>query len=136
MAVQMFLIHPKDNESDDVREQIAEFIAQRGGFILMATSYGSLVTAFDEQYLDSVKAHYLVEFAGGVTLNPNAPGAAALQQMFAENVAAQLVERGIVPAVPPAAGHSAPAAPGVFPPGYRPLRWPTLTTDSDMEGGE
>src|SRR5438309_1538897 len=60
MGVQIFLIHPKNNEDDYARESIAEYIAQHGGFILMATSYGSLIAAFDEAYLEGVKAHYLV----------------------------------------------------------------------------
>jgi hypothetical protein len=135
MAVQIFLVHPKANDDDDVRERIAEFVAQRGGFILMATSYGSLLTAFDDQYLDTVKAHHLVEFAGGVTLNPNAPGAAALQRLFAENVAAQLVDRGMVQPGLPALAQPSPL-PDAFPLGYRPLRWPTAAVDNEMEGGE
>ena len=111
MAVQMFLIHPKDNDDDHARETIAEFIAQRGGFILMATSFGSLIAAFGDMYLESVKAHHMVEFAGGVTLNPGAPGAAVLQRLFAENVAAQLAGRTAAEKQPDVG------------PGYRPIRW-------------
>jgi hypothetical protein len=107
MAIQMFLIHPRDADDDHARESIAEFIVQRGGFVLMATSAGSLITAFDEIHLSSVKALSIVEFAGGVTLDPAAPGAAVLQRLFAENVAAQLAGRPS----------------NSFPPGYRPLRW-------------
>lgn len=125
MMVQVYLVQPKDCEDDHAREAIADHIAQRGGFILMATSYGSLIAAFDDRYFESVKAHYLVDFASGVTLNPNAPGAAALRQVFAENVAAQLAERGINQPGRPAVGG--------FPPGYRPLRWPTPSVE---EGGE
>jgi hypothetical protein len=132
MTVQLYLVQPKDREDDQARAAIAEYIAQRGGFILMATSYGSLITAFDDRYFESVKGHYLVDFASGVTLNPTAPGAAALRQLFAENVAAQLVERGMnQPGRPP--GGAPPAAAGGFPPGYRPLRWPTYDAE---EGGE
>jgi hypothetical protein len=131
MTVQMYLVQPKDREDDHAREAIAEYIAQRGGFILMATSYGSLIAAFDDQHLETIKAHYLVDFASGVTLNPNAPGAAALRQLFAENVAAQLAERGMNrPGRPPG---NAPSLPGGFPPGYRPLRWPRRDVE---EGGE
>ncbi|MBL8186867.1 MAG: hypothetical protein JNK38_02600 [Acidobacteria bacterium] len=120
MAVQMYLIHPKNNCDDKGREDIADFIAVRRGFILMATSHGSIIAAFDEQYLASVQAHASVAFAGGVTLNPNAPGATALRQLFAQNVALQLASRnGGVPAT----GDSAQAEEGRFPPGYRPLRW-------------
>jgi len=124
MSVQMYLIHPRDHEDDRAREQIAEFVAGRGGFILMATSFGSLIAAFDEAYLNVVKAHHLVEFAGGVTLEPNAPGAAALQRMFAENVALQLASRGMVGLGTGSPNPSDSSRSGAFPPGYKPLRWP------------
>ncbi|MBL8058498.1 MAG: hypothetical protein JNK29_17475 [Anaerolineales bacterium] len=133
MTVQMYLIQPKDREADQARETIAEYIAQRGGFILMATSYGSLIAAFDDRHLEAVKAHYLVEFASGVTLNLNAPGAEALRQLFAENVAAQLVERGLTQPGRPAANAPPPTASGGFPPGYRPLRWPTRQAEEGDE---
>lgn len=94
MPPQIFLIHPRDRDDEGAREEIATFIAQRGGFILMATSYGSLVATFDDAHLDAVKRHVRVDFAGGVSIDPSAPGAAALKQLFARNVAAQLVERG------------------------------------------
>jgi hypothetical protein len=135
MGIQMFLVHPKDNEDDGTRESIAAFIAQRGGFILMATSHGSLIAAFDDMHLEAVKGHYLVEFAGGVTLNPNAPGTVALQRLFAQNVAVQLAERGMVGSSPASADKAASAS-GSFPPGYRPMRWPTHTEESGGEGGD
>lgn len=127
MPTQMFLVQPRARDDDAAREEIAAFIAQRGGFVLMATSYGSLIAAFDDVHLDTVKHHALVDFAGGVTLDPSAPGAAALQQLFAQNVAAQLADRD----------NPLERAEAVFPPGYRPLSWPTaepapprfLTTD-------
>jgi hypothetical protein len=133
MTIQMYLVQPKDREDDGARETLAEYIAHRGGFILMATSYGSLIAAFDDQYLEAIKAHYLVEFASGVTLNLNAPGAEALRQMFAENVAAQLVERGMTQPGRPAAHTPPPTAGGGFPPGYRPLRWPTRNAEEGDE---
>ena len=116
----MYLIHPKDDCDDKGREEIADFIAVRRGFILMATSHGSIIAAFDEQHLASVQMHSLVAFAGGVTLNPDAPGAAALQRMFAENVARQLVSQGITQQDSPAQDEE-----NSLPPGYRPLRWHT-----------
>ena len=119
MPFQLFLVHPRSRDDDDGRVQIAELVVARGGFVLMTTSYGSMVTSFYDTHLDAVRAHPLVEFVGGVTLDPNAPGAAALQRMFAENVAAQLVERGLVG---PDGSVSSDAG---FPPAYRPLRWPT-----------
>lgn len=124
MAMQMYLVHPTHNESDGDRESIAEFVAQRHGFILMATSYGSLIVAIDDAYFDGVKAHPMVAFASGVTLNLSAPGAAALKQIFAENVALQLNERR-APGIRP-------GAPDSFFPGYRPLRWPSR----EQEGGD
>lgn len=124
MAVQIYLVHPKDNNDERAREIIAEYIAACQGFILMASSYGSLIVAFDEQYLGAVKSHHLVEFAGGVTLDPNAPAAAAIRQLFAQNVAAQLVSRGGA-----MAGDS---AQNTFPPGYRPLRWPVRDEDGSV----
>ncbi len=133
MAVQMYLIHPKHNDDDAARERIAEFIARRGGFVLMATSHGSLITAFDDGHIDAVRANELVEFASGVTLNPDAPGAAALQRVFAENVAAQLAERGLTPGRPSTSGSPSAASAHAYPPGYRPMRWPARP---DEKGGE
>jgi len=126
MAVQIYLVHPKDNADDGARATIAEYIAARNGFILMASSYGSLIVAFDERYLSAIQSHHLVNFVGGVTLDPNAPGAAALRQLFAQNVALQLASRG---AAAPATGDSAQATEDRFPPGYRPLRWPVRDED-------
>jgi hypothetical protein len=123
MPPQMFLIHPRDRDSEDAREEIATFIAQRGGFILMATSWGSLIATFDDAYLEAVKHHARVDFAGGVSIDPSAPGAAALRQLFARNVAAQLVERGAV--VDWQATNEVGALPmhTPGPPGFRPLTW-------------
>jgi len=123
MGIQMYLIHPKNTEDEEARESIAQSVVQHNGFILMSTSHGSIIAAFDESRLEAMKRHPHVEFASGVMLDPAAPGAAALQQLFAQNVAAQLNERGIgsaAPASPPPSG----SGPGAFPPGYRPLRWP------------
>ncbi len=121
MGIQLFLIQPKNVEDDAAREAIAQFIGMRDGFILMSTSHGSIIAAFDEGLLDAVKAHHEVEFASGVMLDPAAPGAAALQQVFAQNIAAQLTERGVAPG----AGSASSRTPApTYPPGYRPLRWP------------
>jgi len=118
MAVQMYLVQPQGSNNDQARVTIAEFIANRQGFILMATSAGSLIVAFDESYLDEVKAHPLVDFVGGVTLNPDRPGTAAIKRLFAHNVALQLRNRNMTP---PGTGTNA-SQPDPFPPGYRPLR--------------
>jgi len=126
MAVQMYLVHPKNNEDDHAREGIAELIARRGGFVLMATSHGSLIIAMDEKWVDLVRAQPAVDFVGGVSLNPDGPLAAQLQRIFAKNVAAQLVERGMVsPETKPE---------DRYPPGYRPLRWPAQS--SEPGGGD
>ena len=47
MAVQMYLIHPKNTEDEAARENLGEFVFRRGGYILMATSHGSLIVAMD-----------------------------------------------------------------------------------------
>ncbi len=127
MGMQMYLVQPENNNNDQDRVTIAEFIAYRQGFILMATSYGSLIMAMDDSYLDAVKAHHLVKFVGGVTFNPNGPGVAALQRMFAQNVALQLHTRKMAP---PGTTTSV-SDTDSFPPGYRPLRWPKR----DEKGG-
>lgn len=134
MAIQLYLVQPVGERDDAVRESIGEFIAGRGGFVLMATSYGSLIVAFDEDHLPSVKAHSLVEFVGGVTLDPNGPKTEALTRLFAENVALQLASR---PAVvtsslpPPFSRAHVPSAP----PGSPPMRWPVQNgVGGDDEG--
>lgn len=129
MAVQMYLVHPKHNEDDQARESIGELVANLQGFILMATSYGSLIIALDERYADTVRAHPQVEFVGGVTFNPDGPAAERLKRLFAQNVAAQLASRGM--AGPGAGRPGRQPQPEAFPPGYRPLRWPL----PEEEGG-
>ena len=117
MAVQMYLIHPKNSEDEGAREALGEFVFRRGGFILMATSHGSLIVAMDEVHVESVRQQPAVEFIGPVQLDPNGKLAAQLHQLFAENVAAQLAGRGVSqPEVNPSDADR-------FPPGYRPLRW-------------
>jgi hypothetical protein len=135
MAVQMYLVHPKSREDDATREAIAAFIVSRHGFILMATSYGSLIVAFDDQHLAAVRAHSLVEFVGGVTLNPNGPKADALRRVFAENVARQLTARQAAEAAPsPIPSPFSPAREAAFPPGYRPLYWPVQRDEGGGDG--
>jgi hypothetical protein len=114
MAVQMYLVHPKGD--DEHREALAEFIAMRQGFILMATSTGSLIAAFDDAYLESVREHSCTEFVGGVSFNPEGAAAKKLQRLFAHNVAQQLAARQ-------QDLHADGGNAGAFPPGYRPLRW-------------
>ena len=125
MAIQMYLVQTRETECDDERAAIAGFIAQLGGYVLMATSAGSLIVAFDDQYLNAVKTHHVVDFVGGVSLNPDGPLVEHLQRLFAQNVASQIVEQRV--ALPSEADVQAPGGSAKqpdFPPGYRPLRWP------------
>jgi hypothetical protein len=133
MAVQLYLVQPVGARDEPKRESIAEFIAGLGGFILMATSYGSLIVAFDEEHLPAVKARSEVEFVGGVTLDPNGPKAAALTRIFAENVALQLASRPSVaapPLPPPFSTAQLPSAPR-----GSPLRWPVRTGEGGDDEG-
>lgn len=122
MAVQMYLIQPKRPDDDLARERLADLIVGCQGFILMATSAGSLIAAFDETHVGAVQNHPETDFVGGVTLDPDKPLAAHLQRLFAENIAAQLVSRGL----------TQPQETSPPPPGYRPLRW----SRSYEEGGD
>ena len=131
MAVQLYLIQPVGERDEPTRESIAEFIAGIGGFILMATSYGSLIVAFDDDHLSVVKAHNQVEFVGGVTLDPNGPKTEALTRIFAESVALQLASRPSIASSPLPPPFSTAQMPSV-PPGSAPLRWPVRS----REGGE
>jgi hypothetical protein len=131
MAIQLYLVQPTGERDEATRESIADFISGIGGFILMATSYGSLIVAFDEERLSAVKAHGLVEFVGGVTLDPNGPKAAVLTRIFAENVALQLASRPTVTAGPLPPPFSTAHMPHV-PPGSAPMRWPVRAG----EGGD
>ncbi len=118
MAVNTYLVHLHDEHQDDdaSRGDVAELIVRLGGFMLMATSAGSLIAAFDEQHLGHVKAHRAVAFCGGVHVNPKGQAADRLRALFARSVARQLITRQADPQ--PLAGPSP-----EFPPGYRPLRW-------------
>jgi hypothetical protein len=123
MAVQMYIVQMKDGDSDPDREAVAGYIAGVQGFVLMATSAGSLIAAFDEQFADALRALPAVDFVGGVSFSPDGPLVERLQRLFAQNVASQLVERGAQVHITDAPGESAPQQ-SDFPPGYRPLRWP------------
>lgn len=112
MAVNMYLIHPKRPDDERANEVLADLVVSFQGFILMATSHGSLIAAFDEAYLGAVQGHPETEFVGGVTLDPDKPLARHLQRLFAENIAAQLVSRGLTQPQQTS-----------LPPGYRPMRW-------------
>jgi hypothetical protein len=125
VAIQMYIVQTKEAESDDERAAIAGFIAQLGGFVLMATSAGSLIVAFDDKYLNAVKGHNVVDFVGGVSFNPEGPLVELLQRRFAQNVASQIIEqRGAAPREADAQAPGGNEKQPDFPPGYRPIRWP------------
>lgn len=113
MAVNSYLVqpHPHALSDDDARMEVAELINRVGGFILMTTDSGSLIAAFDEQFVSLIKAHRAVEFCGGVTLDLKGAAAERLRLMFARNVAAQLGKQVGADGSPE------------YPAGYRPLRW-------------
>jgi hypothetical protein len=124
MTTQLHFVQLKDRADEQARETVADFVAVRDGFVCMATSEGSLIVAIDDGHVDALRAHPLVEFASGVSLNPEGTAAAQLQRLFARNIASQLVARGWVPGTPDQ------EQPSPFPPGFRPLQWRT-----DAEGG-
>jgi hypothetical protein len=118
MAIQVFLVHLEEQaqQDDDARAELAELTHRVGGFILMATNAGSLIAAFDEQWVPLFNRHRAVAFCGGVMLDPKGAAVKKLQQMFAANVAAQLAGRQ-AQAAPQASGGAM----------HRPLRWHAQT---------
>lgn len=116
MAVQIYLLHLHDaHQGEDGRAAVADHVNQVGGFVLMATSAGSVVAAFDEQWVPALKRHQAVASCGAVTINPHGAAADRLRAMFAANVAAQLRDRGPATTARPATAAG--------PAGYRPLQW-------------
>ena len=118
MAIQMYLINLQADcaGDDEVRAGVAEEVARIGGFVLMATSTGALIAAFDDCHVRRLQALPAVDFCGGITLDPNGAAADKIRNFFAANVARQLQDRCAPEALP------AQAAPA-YPPGYRPLPW-------------
>lgn len=94
MTIQTYLVVMKNNDDDQDREQVAEYISSRRGFTLMVTSRGSLIVALDDGHLETIRKHHLIKFVGGVTLDSNSPCAVELRRLFARNVALQLASRG------------------------------------------
>src|SRR5688500_11850504 len=95
MTIQTYLVVMKNNDDDQDRERVAEYISSRSGFTLMVTSRGSLIVAFDDGHLEAVRKHHLIKFVGGVTLfDSKSPYAIELRRLFARNVALQLASRG------------------------------------------
>jgi hypothetical protein len=92
----MFLVRAHDAAPAQAVEEIAEYAAQHGGLVLMATAAGSLVLGMPPGGKDVLERHPQVGFVGGVALDSSKPGARALHQQFALNAARQLVGRGDV----------------------------------------
>lgn len=90
----MFLVRARDDAPAQAIEEIAEYAAQHGGLVLMATAAGSLVLGMPPGGKDVLERHPQIGFVGGVALDPSKPGARALHQQFALNAALQLVGRG------------------------------------------
>ncbi|MBR0656485.1 hypothetical protein [Plastoroseomonas arctica] len=116
MAVQIYLIHLRTSfqQDEDARGALADLTLQVGGFVLMATNAGSLIAAFDEQWVGFFRQHRAVEFCGAVNVDPSGAAASKLRDLFAANVAAQLAGR-------PAANAGATGRDGAA--RHRPLRW-------------
>lgn len=114
MSHQIFLLALREDAQNDdaVRDDIASLVHRIGGFVLMATGSGALITAFDEECLPLFRRHGAVEACGALTLDPNGAAASKLRHLFAVNVAAQLAARGDHDAGAPAPGAA-----------HRPLVW-------------
>ena len=114
MAHQIFLLALCEDAQDDdaVREDLASLVHRVGGFVLMATGSGALITAFDEQWAPVFRQHAGVQACGALTLDPQGAAASKLRQLFAVNVAAQLAARADHEAEAPTTG-----------PTHRPLVW-------------
>lgn len=129
MSHQIFLLslHAASQEDDSVREELADAIHRCGGFILMATGTGALITAFDEQWAGRFRRHPAVEHCGALNLDPHKRAADKLRQLFAANVAAQLASRDPVAAPTPDTRTA---------PRHRPLTWhrPATPHPADATG--
>jgi hypothetical protein len=90
MALQMYIVTLKGGYSDESSRAVQRFIRQCGGFILMVTRNGPLVM-LDDSKVGPVDKHPLVEFIGGITLNPRGYAADRLKRVFAENLSKQIV---------------------------------------------
>jgi hypothetical protein len=96
-GMEMFLVRPGDTTPSQAIEEIAEYAAQHGGLVLMATTAGSLILGMPPGGKEVLERHPYVGFIGGVTIDESKPGARALRQRFALNAARQLAARGVMP---------------------------------------
>ena len=92
--VELLLVRAKEGAGPGANEELAEWVALRGGLVLMATGGESLIVALSREGKDMLQAHPLVELAGGVELDDEGKGARALKGLFAANAVRQLAATG------------------------------------------
>ena len=90
---EMFLVRAEESTSEGAREEIAEYVARCGGFVLMATGGGSLIISMPQGGKEILEAHPEVGFVGGVTFDDQGKAVRALKSLFARNAAMQLIAR-------------------------------------------
>jgi hypothetical protein len=114
MSHQIYLLALRGDvqDDDDVRDDMARLVHRVGGFVLMATGSGALITAFDEQWAPLFHRHAAIQACGALRLDPQGAAASKLRHLFAVNVAAQLAARADPDAGMPASGAT-----------HRPLVW-------------
>ena len=92
--VELLLVRAKEGAGPGANEDLAEWVALRGGLVLMATGGDSLIVALSREAKEALQAHPLVELASGVELDDDGKGARALKGLFAANAARQLATAG------------------------------------------
>jgi hypothetical protein len=90
MALQTYLVRCQAGSDLDTIKRVVVHIRDLRGLILMTTSTGTIIAAFDDSLVERVSSHAAVILVGGVTLNPNGAAAAELHRIFAENLAQQV----------------------------------------------
>jgi hypothetical protein len=85
----MYFIAFRGEFNPETSRAVQQLVHERGGFILMVTRTGQVVTLDDAQ-VPVVAKHSAVKSIGGVTLNPHGYAAERLQRIFAENLSRQL----------------------------------------------
>ena len=98
--MQMFMIALEGGYSDEKSRDVQRHVREHGGFILMSTRTGPLV-ALPESELPAVSKHPLVDFIGGVTLNPRGFAADRLAHVFTENLSRQVKLEVTAERIPP-----------------------------------
>jgi len=88
--MEIFLVRPKVESSADSYEQVAEYVVRHGGYVLMATSGGSLFVAISKGGKETLQACPQVGFVGGVHFDGDSKEARTLKQRFALNAAKQM----------------------------------------------